>query len=410
MKRRDFLRTAGATALLAGFTANPLFANNARQPLGYLRTNWSRDPFSFGSYSYFAKGASLEDRVSLAAPWQNTLFFAGEAANTDYNSTVHAAYESGRFAASAILARSDTQKVAVIGAGISGLAAAQRLAKHGLQVTVFEARERLGGRLWTSNALGPRLDLGASWIHGTEDNPLVPLARRQGMASVATDDAWIARGEDGRELTEEALPNWLEEVGLVQHNAGADLSQIDLSLSQQQADNDYGGEEVIFPEGYAPILDALKGEYAIQLKTAVTRLETSEKQAVVVTSQGKVVFDAVLLTVPLGVLKAGSIEFAPPLPDWKTQAIQRLGMGTLDKVYLQYDSAFWDRDVTWIVTPENGLPRGQFNGWLNLYKYFQIPVIMAFNGGSPALDLAGLSDSEVLSRAIATLDKAYPQR
>lgn len=46
------------------------------------------------------------------------------------------------------------------------------------------------------------------------------------------------------------------------------------------------------------------------------------------------VFDcaAAIVTVPLGCLKAGSITFDPPLPDWKASAIAKLGFGNLNKV------------------------------------------------------------------------------
>ena len=42
--------------------------------------------------------------------------------------------------------------------------------------------------------------------------------------------------------------------------------------------------------------------------------------------------DAVLVTVPLGVLKSQAITFQPPLPEWKQQAINNLGFGLLNKV------------------------------------------------------------------------------
>ncbi|MEM1140793.1 MAG: FAD-dependent oxidoreductase, partial [Pseudomonadota bacterium] len=119
-------------------------------------------------------------------------------------------------------------------------------------------------------------------------------------------------------------------------------------------------------------------------------------------------FDAALVTVPLGVLKRGAIQFEPDLPPRKRGAIQRIGMGTLDKVFLLYDEAFWDRDIAWIATPENDLPQGQFNQWLILDDLVGKPVIMAFNGGPPALDLAPLPDEEVLGRAVKTLQLAFP--
>ena len=82
-------------------------------------------------------------------------------------------------------------------------------------------------------------------------------------------------------------------------------------------------------------------------------------------------------------------------------------MGLLDKVYLLFDKPFWDEDKTWIITAETDLPRGQFNQWLNLTKYLGKPVILAFNGGSPAHDLAKLSDKEIVKRAVGVLKSAY---
>ncbi|MFM7425411.1 MAG: FAD-dependent oxidoreductase, partial [Elainella sp.] len=71
---------------------------------------------------------------------------------------------------------SDTD-VLIIGAGIAGLAAAQRLASQ-RRIRVLEARNRLGGRIWTDRSLAMPLDLGASWIHGSDGNPITQLAEQ----------------------------------------------------------------------------------------------------------------------------------------------------------------------------------------------------------------------------------------
>src|SRR5476651_1575617 len=69
--------------------------------------------------------------------------------------------------------------VIVIGAGIAGIAAAQRLQRAGCRVTVIEARQRLGGRIWTDHSWPDApVDLGASWIHGVQGNPVAALARQ----------------------------------------------------------------------------------------------------------------------------------------------------------------------------------------------------------------------------------------
>jgi monoamine oxidase len=107
------------------------------------------------------------------------------------------------------------------------------------------------------------------------------------------------------------------------------------------------------------------------------------------------------------VLKRGSVVFDPDLPAPKRQAIDRLGMGTLDKLYLRFDEPFWDMGATWIATPENGLPQGQFNQWLNLAKYIDALIIMAFNGGPPALELASLPDDHLAEVAAGALRSAY---
>ncbi len=72
-------------------------------------------------------------------------------------------------------------QVIVIGAGVAGLVAAHELREAGLSVIVLEGRDRAGGRIWTDRTPGAPFDLGASWIHGGQDNPLTKLARGRGI-------------------------------------------------------------------------------------------------------------------------------------------------------------------------------------------------------------------------------------
>lgn len=395
-------------ALLAGvggavFTPWAASGNMGRQPLGYLRTNWSADPFALGSYSFVARGSDRRDHAALQKPLGRQVFFAGEAAHPMRNSSVHAALESGWMAGESVLGTS-ARHVVVLGAGVSGLAAAQQLAVAGREVTVLEARERIGGRIRTDRSFGVPLDLGASWLHGDHGNPLTAIVQDLGMETVETDESSITRGAGGKDLGDG--PAWLDRVTTIEHDAGADTAE--LNLEAYADEDEYPGRELVFPDGYDQILEAFKGDYRLLLSTTVTTIEHHNAGVRVGLKAGQWVdCDAVVVTLPLGLLKAGTVHFDPPLPGWKRQAIHRLGFGVLDKVYMFYDHVFWG-DEQWIATPENGLPRGQFNEWLNLSRSIDIPVIMAFNAGTAARDLARMPDEDVVQRGVQALDSAYP--
>jgi phytoene dehydrogenase-like protein len=81
----------------------------------------------------------------------------------------------------------DTGPVLVVGAGMAGLAAARSLVDAGLRVRIIEARDRIGGRVYTDRDWGTPLEMGASWIHGTTDNPLVELAQKARAELAPTD-------------------------------------------------------------------------------------------------------------------------------------------------------------------------------------------------------------------------------
>lgn len=403
--RRRTLATL-ASALSAAMIPWPGRSAGGHQPSGYLRTNWSRDPFSLGSYSYLAKGMRPEDRVILETPIHDRLFLAGEAIHPDMNSTVHAAHLSGLRTARRVL-RTNARRIAVVGAGMAGLSAAHLLSRQGKDVTVIEARNRIGGRIWTVPFAETKVDLGASWIHGTTGNPLTSLADAAAAERIETDhDSYVVRGADGRRIWDIMIPDWLEEVAAIQHAYGTTLETLDYDAYGET--DGFDGPEVIFRQGYAPLFQQLDGDYAVRLGTPVTGVSTEGDGVTLATQNGTDRFDVTIVTVPLGVLKAGSIRFDPDLPEPHRGAIARRGFGLLDKLYIAFETPFWDRDVTWIETPETGLPRGQFNQWLNLWKFLQVPVLLAFNGADPARDLSALDDRQHLQRALDVLNAAYP--
>jgi monoamine oxidase len=418
------------------------------EPEAVLITRWANDPWARGSYSYLPPGASPDDRLTLAAPLADRLFFAGEATSVDNPATVHGAVESGRRAAEEVSAAVPTgSRVLVVGAGAAGLAAGQALLDDGYDVLVVEARDRTGGRVWTGDLDGTPVDLGASWIHGTDGNPLSEIVDEAGIETVVTDyDSITVYGPDGFELDEatlteaeaqveaalaaaaelaeevdedqslgSALDDELGELdgdeallaasvitAQVEHEYAADADE--LSLFWWDEGEGYGGDDVVFPQGYTQVLDGLAPDVEVQLEQPVTTISWGEGGAVVATEDDEYEADAVIVTLPLGVLQEGGPEFQPPLPDDKQAAIGRLGMGVLDKVYLQFATDFWD-DTT-LVGFINSEPR-QFVEWLNLEPVTGEPILVGFNAGSVARSLEEESDEQTTERALDALRTIY---
>lgn len=409
MDRREFSTLLASIPLLS--FAKWSEASHTPSPLkGYIRTNWSQDPFSYGAYSYLAKGSGNADREKLLEPINNRIFFAGEALNPNYQSSVHAAYESG-LSASEHIQQTKSRRIAIIGAGISGIGAAKQLADKGYDITIFEGRDRIGGRIQTNRSLGVALDVGASWIHSPDGNPISELADQVNLKRIETDDTQVMRGNDGRSMWQFFAPNWIKDV-IEQTPTGTELDNLNMKETVTQfLKHGYGyeGRDVKFPNGYDEIFKALQGNYQIKLSAIVTRISHNQTGVNISTvTEASQKFDAVIVTVPLGVLKRKTINFDPELPQSKLDAIARMGMGTLDKLYLKFEESFWDKGMTSIFTPETGLPRGQFNYWINFEKYLNEPIIMGFNAGEAALKLSNKSDDFIIKSALNTLSSAYP--
>lgn len=341
-------------------------------------------------------------------------------------------------------------EVLVLGAGMAGLSAARELTRRGYSVIVLEARDRIGGRTWTDTSLGLPLDLGASWIHGTNGNPLSKLADEAGAKRVRTDYDNITRyASDGRELSaredaeideiletlEERIAEWQESFDndtslqaaleaylraenlpaatlrkawyavntAIEHEYAADVA--DLSLYWFDSADDYGGGDVIFPGGYGQLVSHLADGLDIRLGHIVRSVEAGPSGVRVQTDRGGFEADKAVVALPLGVLKGQDISFNPPLPAEKRRAMARMGFGVLNKVYLQFERVFWERDAHLLGYVSER--KGEWCEWLNLVPLVGAPVLLVFNAGRFGLEIESWTDEQVLAEALAVLRRMY---
>ncbi|EHB49764.1 Polyamine oxidase [Mycolicibacterium rhodesiae JS60] len=333
--------------------------------------------------------------------------------------------------------------VVVVGAGFSGLAAARRLADAGVKVTVLEARDRIGGRTRTDTSLGVPIDIGASWIHGTENNPLTTLAHDVGAKTVPTDfedfilvgrngtvdpkaaaasvDEWhriVAKLDDlsGDAASNESVGEGL--VGVADMNdplvawnvtsriAGEYAADPDqLSLRWLGSEEQFQGPDVILPGGYTQLSQYLAKGLDIRQRTEVTRIAHGGAQVRLDTSAGPITADRVIVTVPLGVLKAGAITFDPPLPEAKRNAIERLGFGLLNKVVVAFDKPFWPESTPMIGLVGTNQPVTDLvNGLLFAGK----PILVGLRGGEAAWSRESMSDEDAVNELITAIEAPKP--
>ncbi|MEM6589725.1 MAG: FAD-dependent oxidoreductase [Pseudomonadota bacterium] len=372
------------------------------RPVAYRRTCWGQDPYALCSYSTLQKGATTKDRKTLRKPLGNAVFFAGEHVSKDFPAMVHGALITGQKAAAKVL-KTKAKCVGIVGAGMAGMGAARDLVDAGLQVEVFEARDRIGGRTWTDHALGLPMDMGASWIHGPKGNPLTKLAKSQGVVRVKTDyDNVHGLTPEGDAVAFDDIPDWVWEAFEVEQNYA--MTRAKLSDEAFEEGEDLPGMDVVFPRGYEALFPALTKGYEVKLNHRVAAMEWGD--GVTLTVDGRAhAFDAVIVTLPIGVLKAGHVRFDPPLPNEHQDAIGKLGLGLLNKLYLKFNSAFWDEDKPWIMlAAEKQRP---FSTWFNFTYVTGAPVLCAFTGADQAWDWEERSDVELLQGALDTLAGMY---
>jgi monoamine oxidase len=355
------------------------------------------------------------------------------------------------------------ERVIVVGAGMAGLVAARLLHDSGFQVTVLEARARLGGRTWTDASLGVPLDLGGSWVHGVEGNPLavwcdklgVPLIESHGdrllideRATAPTREGQRRRAFLGRAAFKAAIEwaSWKSKAMIAARGprsislkqavdpllGAAWLPEVDklvigtfLEMSEgvQGAPYEVISVEEWFPlegldrnaqpkGGFAQLVEDAAQQLSIRYSSPARRVVWSEAGVSALLQDGeRIDADRAVIAVPIGLLRAGLPALDPFPPEPQRIALGRLGYGAgvLGKIYLRFPRRFWPERPKWFGRlPDSPERRGTFNTWVSHEQETGQPVLLSFSNGATAARLdRSASDAEVKDVAMGSLHKMF---
>ena len=270
--------------------------------------------------------------------------------------------------------------VIIIGAGAAGLSAAKELSRIGLTYRVVEGSHRIGGRAYSEEiAPGVWFDLGCAWLVGGATNPFVPIAdelgitlgkdksakfklenhrfQRNGEPLNADqraaclryyDDSYkaiTAAAEQGRDVAISNVIDLENEFAAPLLGSIASAWGMDLDLVST-ADFASATGELGFPvlHGYGNLVASWGADVAVSLNTRVEKIDWSGHGVTVETPKGTITGRTALSTVSTGILASGDILFTPDLPDWKTEAINGLPMGTENKMGVHFDTDVFGPD------------------------------------------------------------------
>jgi monoamine oxidase len=330
--------------------------------------------------------------------------------------------------------------VVIVGAGIAGLAAARILAEAGRRVAIIEARDRVGGRIYTVPATQGELpvELGAEFVHGLPPE-LIDLVDEAGLTRFELEGDTRCFHQDrgaGRLVDcddQREVHQLFDELGhlaplpvdlsfnefaaqrgfkpeaiawatnFVEGFNAADADRISiLSLARQQAAEDAISGDRLFRvvEGYARVPEFLLRKFLDAggelFDSAPVRSIAWKPGRVEVTTVANRVFHAAaaIVTLPLGVLQARSVEFTPQ-PAEILDAADRLAMGTAVRVAYEFDRSFWPERISFFFAPDvipptwwttSPRPSSMLTGWIAGRKASKLKI-----PGLPETGLATLA-------------------
>lgn len=356
-------------------------------------------------------------------------------------------------------------RVLVLGAGMAGLVTARILHDTGFPVQVLEARNRLGGRIWTVQDLGVPLDLGASWIHGLRGNPLAAWCRRsripiqrfprggvhffeqgkavsffrlgirgvRGLARCAFRYARLRRqggagtspgsrssqladlfdpliGDDRLPVLDRRLLLWLRTLEEAINGAPAHK----VSISELVIPNPWTGNAVPIP-GYGRLIQEAASGLSILFDCPVQRVALEDGGVTVETPRGIFRGDVAVVTFPIGVLSSRAVRFSPELPALKRRSLARIGYGgdaVLNKMAIRFHRLPCPGKMERLGRiPETAPNRVAFALWTHMAPVVDAPLLVGYTSGLEAARLdTSCGEEETFRKAHAALRAMFGSR
>jgi polyamine oxidase len=318
----------------------------------------------------------------------------------------------------------DRWDVAVVGAGVAGLSAARNLADHGLSVIVLEARDRIGGQLYTDHGFSSvPVVLGAGLIHGWEAYTweLVEQtgARTLRVRAGAGVPEPIQTPEPPRD--DEDAAAYLRRMG-VPEDRWPPVSIDNEALDRWSAVwmHEYGlfdwwstpRENFRVVGGYDSLLPPLSHDLDVRLEHTVRGVRWSGRGVVLDVSRPgegnggatgnsiQVRADRCVLTLPIGVLKAGDVAFEPELPSGHRDAVDALDHTDALKLVYEFDRAVFPAD-------EDALGWDEDSGFVFWCLSREDPeVVVAWSAGEKARELLGMAPDQRFAAGLAALSES----
>jgi monoamine oxidase len=331
-------------------------------------------------------------------------------------------------------------EVVIIGAGVAGLTAARDLSTAGARVLVLEARGRLGGRVMTHHAAEGPVELGAEFVHGAFPE-IIGVAQEAGLRLREVGrgaPGGSARRRDAADFfaamdrllgfaslgdADESFQQLVDRVDvesnikaqglrLVEGYHAADPARISVQalIRNTAADERPGGDRQFrFADGYDSLVTAIFQRVDprlcdVQCSVVATAVEWRPKRVLIRTAAGaEFTAPQAIVTVPLGVLKAGAIQFTPAL-NGKERALRALEMGAVARVSLCLESEVWATQER--LSTDGFLFTGDppFPVWW-VSNPPPLPVVTGWAAGPNARALAGFSETQRVRVALDALTR-----